>query len=269
MRLFLCSVALILVISNAEAAGAVRICVPAGTITFDIKDADSAMADQFMKDVINANTKVGDFMERTGIADRYPCNIQVYLYDFTPPVATSMDFAWNGALGIVKYPVRRINEGKSVYAHELAHIHSPNNVRYLAEGLAVFLEEIVGNINGMPTFGKTLEFRLRTYLATYPMLSLALDLAKFDQLDVGSTNSGDNMARAEFGLANAIPDNIDRAFATYTVSASFVKFLIQTYGIIKFKGLYDLTPFKNKLEVSTVHSTVQFDFWKVPLIASG
>ena len=47
--------------------------------------------------------------------------------------------------------------------HEIAHVHAPNAVRFLAEGFPAYLEEKMGNINAYPTEGSRIECAIGGY----------------------------------------------------------------------------------------------------------
>jgi hypothetical protein len=162
-------------------------------------------------------------------------DIHVAISEYTPPASQALLPAWRGHRGQMKFAALRVRQGHAAILHELAHVYEPNQARFLAEGFAVYLEEKIGNIEAYPTYGMAIEERLRS-AGSSALASVQLDI--FDGVSVGKgvpLGSG-------VKLETAIPDRAQRAAYSYLVSGSFVKFLIQNYGVDQFRALYKLTP---------------------------
>lgn len=128
--------------------------------------------------------------------------------------------AWRGEHGKMVFPVHRVNEKQAAIIHEMVHVYAPNQNRFLAEGLAVYLHHKLGGNPAFPNFGRNLSGLTD---GVFPGLGLA-------ELDAISTPR-----RLE------LSGRIDEKSA-YIVAGSFVGFLIENYGVEKFKGLYALSP---------------------------
>jgi hypothetical protein len=124
--------------------------------------------------------------------------------------------AWRGNRGELQVPTRRFLSGDAATLHELTHIYAPNGNRFLAEGLAVWAHEALGGVAAFPTKGRKLHAEAKD-------LAADADLTRLDAI----------------GTPGRLPDER----TSYTVAGSFVGFLIERYGLEKFRALYAETPF--------------------------
>ena len=62
-------------------------------------------------------------------------------------VAMALVPAWRGDRGKMLLPIRTIVSGTTPTLHELVHIEAPNGNRFLAEGLAVYLQTRLGGVS--------------------------------------------------------------------------------------------------------------------------
>jgi hypothetical protein len=127
--------------------------------------------------------------------------------------------AWQGKRGQMLFRSRPVRQGRAATIHEVVHVFAPNANRFLAEGLAVYAHEHLGGAASYPNFGKDLH-------ATAASHADGADLQALDGLATPK--------RLEL-------DNLDGA-ASYMVAGSFVRYLIETHGMEKFRALYALTP---------------------------
>ena len=67
-------------------------------------------------------------------------------------IPRTLIFLWRGE-NRMEMPVHRVRDGKANLIHEISHSLAPSRNRFLAEGLAVYLEERYGNLRAFPTFG--------------------------------------------------------------------------------------------------------------------
>jgi hypothetical protein len=61
-----------------------------------------------------------------------------------------------GNRGFMEMPLRRVRDNTGALLHEIVHIYAPNNNRFLAEGLAVYLHTKLGGNPAFPNFGEDL-----------------------------------------------------------------------------------------------------------------
>jgi len=127
--------------------------------------------------------------------------------------------AWRGNHGQVIFRMRTIRQKTSPITHEIVHTVAPNGNRFLAEGLATHAHDALGGQPAFPNFGEDIHARARQFADDADMLAL-------ERLAVP--------ARLQ------LPDL--RPQGAYLVAGSFVRFLIETHGMEKFRTLYALTP---------------------------
>jgi hypothetical protein len=121
-----------------------------------------------------------------------------------------------GKRGFMEMPLRAVRNNTGPLLHEIVHIYAPNNNRFLAEGLAVYLQTKLGENPGFPNFGEDLRH------------SAARSLSRVKSLEAL------NGVRTPNLLSNVIDDE-----TAYIVAGSFVGFLIERYGLPPFRRLYE------------------------------
>jgi len=149
-------------------------------------------------------------------------------------LARSLVPAWEGDRGRFEFPARRVlgtGNAQAGIAHELTHYFFPNGNRMLAEGLAVYVQEKF-NVNVYPNFGIPIHQRLNCALSSADLAMV--NLAALDKI----------MTPAAPALPELEVDGDDRMKEAYIVAGSFAKFLIEKYGIDKFRNLYARTSFE-------------------------
>jgi len=122
-----------------------------------------------------------------------------------------------GNKGFMEMPLRRVRENTGALLHEIVHIYAPNENRFLAEGLAVYLHTILAGNPAFPNLGRELR-----PLAVHSLSGL-------DSLQVL------NSVRTPRPLGTIM--NEERS---YILAGSFVGFLIERYGLPMFHRLYDM-----------------------------
>jgi hypothetical protein len=158
-------------------------------------------------------------------------------------ISRALNPAWSGLHGYMEFPASRVAARKAAIAHELTHVFFPNANRFLAEGLAVYVQAQIGGNPAFPNFGQPLHdmarHRVRDMIPLFDCDALdclgAIRLAALDEiatpnplvLQVGNTFHGEG----PLGQAN-----------TYTIAGSFIQFLAETFGLDKFKSIYGATP---------------------------
>jgi hypothetical protein len=121
-----------------------------------------------------------------------------------------------GNRGFLEMPLRGVRENTGALLHEIVHIYAPNNNRFLAEGLAVYLHTKLAGNPAFPNFGEDLQ-RLA-----------AGGLSGVESLDAL------NSVRTPRPLGTVMEEK-----TTYILAGSFVGFLIERYGLALFRGLYE------------------------------
>ncbi len=125
---------------------------------------------------------------------------------------------WRGDLGTMLVPAPRVRDRDAASLHELVHIYAPNGNRFLAEGLAVYAQEALQGQRAYPNFGRDLHEMARDRAGK-------ISLTALDKI--------------------ATPRSLGRqgkSAEAYLASGSFVRFLIEHYGMATFRAIYDLTP---------------------------
>ncbi len=127
--------------------------------------------------------------------------------------------AWEGNRGNMLFRTGTTVAGRSAITHEVIHVFAPNANRFLAEGFAVYGHERLGGQAAYPNSGRDLHNAAGESADEANLLVLDA-IATPDRLD---------------------PDRTPERRA-YIRAGSFVRFLIETYGMDKFGLLYALTP---------------------------
>ena len=86
-------------------------------------------------------------------------------------IPRTLIFLWRGE-NRMEMPVHRVRDGKANLIHEISHSLAPSRNRFLAEGLAVYLEERFGNLSAFPTFGRPVQDLLCQYRMEGHFISL-------------------------------------------------------------------------------------------------
>lgn len=129
--------------------------------------------------------------------------------------------AWRGKRGHMLFPSRGVARARTATLHEVVHVYAPNQNRFLAEGLAVYLHQHLGGPVAYPNFGRALD-----------RVAMPYRNAALHRLDAIATPK-----RLE------LPGELGGREA-YLVAGAFVGFLIETYGLKRFRALYAMTPLR-------------------------
>jgi hypothetical protein len=148
-----------------------------------------------------------------------------------------------GQRGRMEFPAWKVVAGEAAIAHELVHVYFPNANRLLAEGLAVYLQALIGGNPAFPNFGIPLYDMVRDLL--YGMVPefvygspKGLERIRITDLDRIATPSP---LRLRVGI-NLYSDDSAGQARIYPIAGSFVQFLIETHGMDKFRALFLRTP---------------------------
>jgi hypothetical protein len=122
-----------------------------------------------------------------------------------------------GNRGFMEMPLRHVRAHTGALVHEIVHIYAPHDNRFLAEGLAVYLQERLGGNPAFPNVrGEDFQGLARARLAEVPALAVL------------------NAVRTPAPLSQVADTR-----AAYIVAGSFVGFLIEQYGLPTFRRLYE------------------------------
>jgi len=151
--------------------------------------------------------------------------------------------AWEGRVGWMEFPARRVIARNAAILHELAHVYFPNGNRLLAEGVAIYLQDLIGGNPAFPNFGQPLHEVARTALQEIIPGFAAGNVAALDQLRLADL---ERIATPN-PLALAIGDRVLGEDARgqgrlYPLAGSFVQFLIEAHGLARFREIYAHTP---------------------------
>jgi hypothetical protein len=167
-------------------------------------------------------------------------------------ISKSLVPAWNGWAGHMEFPARRVLAGKAAVLHELVHVFFPSGNRFLAEGLAVHLQAEIGGNPAFPNFGRPLHAlageRMRDMAGQVEVnggaafkpapASEIFAGIRLDELDAIATPSPLTLHVGE----NFYDEDPQGQACIYPIVGSFVRFLIETRGVERFRRLYLETP---------------------------
>lgn len=125
-----------------------------------------------------------------------------------------------GNRGFMEMPLRRVNDSSGALLHEMVHIYAPNQNRFLAEGLAVYLHTKLAANPALPNFGEDLPRAARRSLWGVSSLAALNDV------------------RTPRPLGTVMED-----MTAYILAGSFVEFLIEGYSLALFRSLYETSDY--------------------------
>jgi hypothetical protein len=153
--------------------------------------------------------------------------------------------AWEGRSGIIEFPARRVAAGRAAIVHELTHVFFPNGNRLLAEGLAIYLEALLGRNPAFPNFSQPLHESARHHLLRLLPAFASGDTTALERISIAPLDAipTPNPLTLEIGGCFCGEDKDGQA-AIYSLAGSFVQFLIDTRGLGKFRSLFARTPLR-------------------------
>lgn len=131
-------------------------------------------------------------------------------------ISRALTPAYQGNSGFMEMPLAHVRSKTGALLHEVVHIYAPNDNRFLAEGLAVYLQERLGGNPAFPNFIKE----------DFSVLA-GCRLSEVRSLEMLHT------VRTPQPLSN-----ITQERTAYILAGSFVGFLIEKYGLPRFQDLY-------------------------------
>lgn len=166
-------------------------------------------AEAYCRYAVSERRKVDEFW---GATWKEPIRIHI---SSSYRISRSLVPGYFGNRGFMEMPLRRVRDNSGALLHEIVHIYAPNDNRFLAEGLAVYLHtSLKGNL-AFPNFGEDLR-----------------RLAARSLSNVGSLEAL-NSVRTPRPLSTVMNEE-----TAYVVAGSFVGFLIEKHGLPAFRRLY-------------------------------
>jgi hypothetical protein len=127
--------------------------------------------------------------------------------------------------GKIEMPLAMAKDRTGALLHEITHNYARNRNSLLREGLAVYLQDKIGGNRSFPNQGQNLHVLARRMLPS---------IASLDRL---------NSVRGDLSLV--MPKR-----PAYILSGSFVKFLIDRYGLPQFRTLYETGSYEQAYQKS-------------------
>ena len=124
--------------------------------------------------------------------------------------------AYSGNRGHLEMPLSRARGSSGALLHEIVHIYAPHDNRFLAEGLAVYLQAILAGNAAFPNFGEDMR-----------------RLAARELRGVSSLEAL-NRVRTPHPLSTVMEEK-----TAYILAGAFVGFAIERYGLTLFRRLYE------------------------------
>jgi len=158
-------------------------------------------------------------------------------------ISRSLVPAWSGHAGRMEFPSWRVSTRKAAIAHELVHVFFPNGNRFLAEGLAVYLQAEIGSNPAFPNFGRPLHELTRELLREMlPEFSRG-DPKSLEQVHLSELDKIATPSPLSLWVGQEFYGEEPRGQARiYPIAGSFVQFLIEARGLEKFRQIYLKTP---------------------------
>jgi hypothetical protein len=151
--------------------------------------------------------------------------------------------AWEGRSGTIEFPARRVFAGEAAIVHELTHVFFPNGNRLLAEGLAVYLQALLGRNPAFPNFSQPLHASACRRLEAVLPAFAAGDASVLGSFRLASLDATPTPSPLTLEIAGCVCGEEKEGQATlYCLAGSFVQFLIDAYGFALFCHLYMHTP---------------------------
>jgi hypothetical protein len=196
---------------------------------------------EFEDDVCRENTRLQEWAADLDWIELPVPELKIIVSD-RYGISKSLVPAWSGRAGYMEFPTWRVASRKAAIMHELVHVFFPNGNRFLAEGLAVHLQDSIGGNPAFPNFGKPLHgnvcerlLEMTPHNSTEDRLGLGqIHLAELDLIPTP------NPLTLRVGAELYGEDQRGQAFL-YPIAGSFVQFLLETRGVERFRSLYTQT----------------------------
>ena len=154
--------------------------------------------------------------------------------------------AWESDRGRIELPADKVKDVQADIAHEFTHYYFPNGNRMLAEGLAVYVQDetqgLPGGNPGYPNFGIPVHTAMKCHPHVQKPILPRVELSKLDLFFTPQPLTLDEHVFDDLEPPEKRDQKRDQW--SYVVAGSFVRFLIETHGMDKFRALYKATPFE-------------------------
>src|SRR5262245_33378924 len=191
-------------------ARAQKVAADCGNVQILSNQLPTRDAEAYCRYAVSEQQKVDDFWGAT-----WTESIRIHV-DRSYRISKALIPAHSGNRGFMEMPLRAVQNNNSALLHEIVHVYAPNDNRFLAEGLAVYLHQKLAGNAAFPNFGKPLDTEARQQLA---------EIQSLDQL---------NGVRTPRPLGTVLPER-----SAYVLAGSFVGFLIEKYGLPEFRKVYE------------------------------
>lgn len=200
----------VLSISAMQAGAAPTIAANCESIQILSEQLTSSEADAYCAYAVTERRKVELFWGAT-----WKDSIRIHV-DQAYRISRALNPGHFGNRGFMEMPLRRARENDGALLHEIVHIYAPNENRFLAEGLAVYLHQKLAGNGAFPNFGKPLDAGARDELS---------QIRSLDRL---------NNVRTPRALGSVLNER-----SAYVLAGSFVGFLVEKHGLPAFRKLYE------------------------------
>ena len=167
-------------------------------------------AESYCKYAVDERAKVEKFWGAT-----WPSPVRIHV-DGAYRISRALVPGYQGNRGFMEMPLRGVREGNGALLHEIVHIYAPNDNRFLAEGLAVYVHQKLAGNRAFPNFGRPLDGAARSSLGAIESLEAL------------------NSVRTPQPLGAVASEQV-----AYVLAGSFVGFLIERHGLAEFRKLYE------------------------------
>lgn len=195
--------------SGAPARAAADVAFDCGSAQILGNELSRSEAEKYCSYTVSERAKVEAYW---GASWRAPVRIHV---SASYKISRALVPGHAGNRGLIEMPLRRVRERNSALLHEIVHVYAPADNRFLAEGLAVWLQATLGGNRAFPDFGEDLRSLAARNLRA---------VASLDALDA---------VRTPQPLGVVVDEKI-----AYALGGTFVGFLIERYGLERFRNLY-------------------------------
>jgi hypothetical protein len=204
----LCVVAL--AVLTAHCAPLLRGSVSCQGVQVRSEELTLAEAERYCRQAVGERQKVEDFW---GATWSEPIRIHV---SSAYRISRALVPGHLGDRGFVEMPLSRARGNTGALLHEIVHVYAPNNNRFLAEGLAIYLHARLASNPAFPNFGQDLHRLAAAEMGRVTFLAAL------------------NSVRTPRPLGTVIDEK-----AAYVLAGSFVGFLIERYELARFRTVYE------------------------------
>ncbi len=225
-----------------------EIAAPAATFQFEPAGEDArdeltpAKQDEFRSDFNRDLRRLGTWAAENDWSPAVVPRLQVVV-SHKYRISKSLVPAWYGRAGCMQFPAWRVAARTAAIAHELVHVFFPNGNRFLAEGLAVYLQAEIGGNPAFPNFGRPLHAQARELMHRMAPAAARGGAMNFDCINLSALDDVATPNPLVLAVGQDFYGEDARGQAhVYPIAGSFVQFLVETFGLERFRTLYAQTP---------------------------